>query len=451
MKSNLRIILILLIVLLAAAFIYLLVGKEPANIHFDVATLTGNDQIGVYGPVGIQFDRPMNHASVEEHISFSPKTSGSFMWVGDTVWFYPDEPIDPAQNLTFLLRPGAKSASDESLNVRMEWNLSIRSTQILYLVLDQTGGDLWRWDFTTESSVSLTDTGGSVIDFAANRIGEAIVYAAENTEGGSDLWVTDRDGALSTLIVDCGLDYCSQPVWSADSVSIAYARQNFNATTGLLQSPQIWLYDRETGESAPLYAEENVPGELPSYSPNGEWLAFYDIGEDGIRVLNLATSEETLIPTDVEAMGDWSPDGSRLLFTEQVPSALEPEIALYEADLDNKTVTRVLADDSDGTFFSQPRYSPDGEWIAVSLRPVNSTGNKALWVLKLDGSEINLITNQQNANYTSYHWSPSGLRLIYQRLDTGSSAFQSSIWMWSWSSDESQMLIENGSRPVWLP
>ena len=116
-----------------------------------------------------------------------------------------------------------------------------------------------------------------------------------------------------------------------------------------------------------------------------------------------------------------------------------------------KPLRAALAEDSDGTSFSQPRYSPDGDWIAVSLRPVNSTGNRALWVLKLDGSEIKLITNQQNANYTSYQWSPSGLRLVYQRLDTGSSTFQSSIWLWSWSMDESQMLIENGSRPVWIP
>ena len=253
------------------------------------------------------------------------------------------------------------------------------------------------------------------------------------------------------MVVDCGSDYCSQLTWSADGPLIAYAHQNTNDTSGQLQSPRIWLYDNETQETAPLYTGEDIPGELPSFSPNGEWLAFYDIGQDGIRVLNLANNQETLIPTDVEGMGDWSPDGSQLLFTDQIPSALEPEVALYGADLESQTITRALAEDSDGTSFSQPRYSPDSNWIAVSLRPVNSTGNRALWVLKLDGSEIKLITNQQNATYTSYQWSPSGLHLVYQRLDTGNSAFQSSIWLWSWSMDESQMLIENGSRPVWIP
>ena len=451
MKPYLRILLIVLIVLLAAALIYFQFGAQQDTIEFDLVTLNDDLKIGVYGPVGLQFDRPMDQTSVEDHISFSPKATGRFEWVDNTFWFYPDKPIDPGQDFTLFLRSGAKSLAGESLDTKMEWHISIRSTELLYLVLDQTGGDLWRWDFSTQAAIPLTDTGGAVIDFAASRTGETIVYAAENARGGSDLWVTDRDGAQSTMIVDCGLNYCSQPVWSADSALIAYAHQNTNDTSGQLQSPQIWLYDNETQETAPLYTGEDIPGELPSFSPNGEWLAFYDIGQDGIRVLNLANNQETLIPTDVEGMGDWSPDGSQLLFTDQIPSALEPEVALYGADLENQTITRALAEDSDGTSFSQPRYSPDGDWIAVSLRPVNSTGNRALWVLKLDGSEIKLITNQQNANYTSYQWSPSGLRLVYQRLDTGSSTFQSSIWLWSWSMDESQMLIENGSRPVWIP
>lgn len=451
MKSILRIILILLVVLLAATLIYLVVTDKPSNIQFDIVTKGEDYRIGVYGPLGLQFNQPMDQPSIENHISFTPKTPGRFEWVENTVWFYPDEPLDAARGLTLSLSSGAKSADGQILNASMDWNVSIRPMQIVYLVLDQTGGDLWRWDFSKQAAIPVTDTGGGVIDFSPDRTGESIVYAAENAKGGSDLWVTNRMGDQSKLIVDCGLDYCSEPVWSADGALIAYAHQTANATTGMLQSPQIWLYDSQTLKSEPLYPEESIAGELPTFSPNGVWLAFYDISENALRVLNLATSQETLIPTDVEAMGDWSPDGNQLLFTDLVPSALEPEAALYIADLENNTITRALAEDSEGTIFIQPRYSPDGEWIAVSLRPVNSTGNKALWVLKLDGSEINLIANQENANYTSYQWNPSGQRLVYQQFDSGGPTFQSSIWLWNWQTDQSQMLIENGSRPAWLP
>lgn len=452
MKPTLRTILLITAVLLAATLIYFRVTNTPQqDIAIDIVTLAANRRIGVYGPVGLQFDRPMDQASVENHISFTPKTSGRFEWVQNTLWFYPDEPIDPSQDFTLSLRSGAKSAEGEKLNKSLDVSLSIRPTEVLYLVLDQTGGDLWRWDFTAQTATPLTDTGGTIIDFAPNRIGEAIVYSAENVEGGSDLWVTDREAQTNTLIIECGLDYCSQPAWSADSALIAYARQSRNTTTGLLQSPQIWLYNTESLEAHPLYPDEDIKGELPSFSPEGQRLAFYNLDQSAIQILNLEASQETLIPTDVEGMGDWSPDGSQMLFTDLVPSALEPEEAIYIADLEDRSVRRALEESSEGTVFSQPRVSPDGDWIAVSLRPVNSTGSKALWVLELDGDEITLIANEPAETYTSYFWSPSGYRLIYQSLDTSNASFPSAIWLWHWGRSESELIVENAARPVWLP
>lgn len=452
MKPTLRILLIILAVLLAGALIYLQVtNQRPKITDVEAVTLAGNRQIGVYGPVGLQFGQPMDQTSVEDHISFTPKTAGRFEWVENTVWFYPDSPIDPAQKFTLSLRSGAKTADSGKLNLQMDWTLSIRSADILYLVIDQTGGDLWRWNFTDQASLPVTDSGGTIIDFAPNRTGEAIVYAAENLEGGSDLWITDREGQSHNLIVNCSSDYCSQPTWSTDSTLIAYARQDRNGATGLLQSPQIWIYEVESQASAPLYPNADISGELPSFSPDGERLAFYHLDQSAIQVLDLVTGQETLIPTSVEEMGDWSADGSQLMFTDLVPSALEPEAAIFIADLEDRSVQRALEEDSKGTIFSQPRIKPDGEWIAVSLRPVNSTGNKALWALKLDGSQITLIANEPAETYVGYHWNPSGYQLVYQSVGTSSPSFQSDIWLWHWGKTESERIVENGVRPVWLP
>lgn len=450
MKPLYRTILILLVVLFAAILIvFEITNRQNNNIDVEPVFPGKNTQIGVYGPVGFQFSQPMDRTSVESHITITPKMPGRFEWVENTVWFFPEMPLDQVQGITLSLRAGAKSAEGESLNKLMASSFSIRTPEILYLVLDQSGGDLWRWNATTQTSAALTDTGGAVIDFAPNQIGERIVYAVVNAEGGSDLWVMDREGEESALLLDCGLDYCSQPVWSQDSARIAYARQVRSTSTGLLQPSQIWTVSLDSAATSPL--SEDANGHSPSFSPNGQWLGFYDTDQGAIRILGLETSQEILIPTSMEEMGDWSPDGQSLLFIDLIPSALEPEVGLYIADLENNTVQRALEGESDGTSFSQPRYSPDAEWIAVSLRAVNDTAAKALWVLNLNGKDIDLIANEPATTYSAYHWNPSGYQLVYQSLDTSSANFRSQIWLWHWGKDESQLIVENGARPVWLP
>ncbi len=449
MKPLYRTILILLVVLFAAILIIFQFTYLQPEIDVQIVIPDEAGQIGVYGPVGLQFSQPMDRTSVESHITITPKTPGRFEWVENTVWFFPEMPLDQVQGITLSLRAGAKSAEGESLNKSMDSSFTIRKPEILYLVLDQSGGDLWRWNATTQTSTALTDTGGAVIDFAPNRTGERIVYAAENAEGGSDLWVVDRKGEESTLLLDCGPDHCSQPVWSQDSAQIAYARQVRSASTSLLQPSQIWMVSLDPVATSAL--SEDANGHSPSFSPNGQWLGFYDTAQSAIRVLGLETSQEILIPTSMEEMGDWSPDGRSLLFIDLIPSALEPEVGLYIADLKNSTVQRALEGESDGTSFSQPRYSPDAEWVAVSLRAVNDTAAKALWVLNLNGKDINLIANEPAKTYSAYHWNPSGYQLVYQSLDTSSANFRSQIWLWQWGKDESQLIVENGARPVWLP
>ena len=450
MKPFYRTILILLAVLLVAILIgFGIANRRNNSIAAELILPDENNRVGVYGPVGFQFNQAMDHASVEDHITITPKTPGTFEWEGDTVWFFPEMPFDPAQDLVFSLRPGAKSAEGESLRLSIDSGLSIRTPEILYLVLDQSGGDLWRWEATHQTATALTDTGGAIIDYAPSRTGEQIAYAAENADGGSDLWVMNRDGQESTLLLDCGLDYCSQPAWSKYGDQVAYTRQIRSADTGLLQVPQVWTVSLDPVATTVL--DEEINGHSPSFSPDGTKLAFYNTTQAGIQILNLETSQSVLLPTDVEEIGDWSPDSQSLLFTDLIPSALEPGVGLYIADLTTNTVQRALEGESDGTSFGQPRYAPNAEWIAVSLRAVNATPNTALWALNLNGKDIDLIANEPATTYTAYHWNPSGYQLVYQSLDTSSANFRSEIWLWHWGKEESQLIAEDGARPMWLP
>lgn len=448
MKKFDRIVLIVLAILLALILIVLEWG-DRTGVQVTLLMPREGDAAGVFGPIGLQFDQPMDRTSVESHFTISPEISGRFIWEGDILWFTPDTPFDPALDYLVTLGAGALANSGRELQTTQSWTPNIQPPDILYLVLADRGGDLWRRESENGSTTALTDTGGMVIDFAPSRTGEQIITAVQNEAGGSDLWVMPREGTASSLLLDCGSDFCDEPAWSQDDAWVLYSRQVRNPDTQQLQNYQVWSLNMATLETTPFLEEDNIFGHSPSFSPDGSKVAFYNTTQSGIYVLDLDSGDSFLLPTSSGTMGDWSPDGQSMLFTDLIPSALEPEVGLYIANLEERIVQRALDGESDGTSFGQPRYSPDGSEIAVNLRPVNDISTHALWVLDLDGEAINLVANQQAVTYTSYHWRPAGYELIYQSLNT--SNLQSNIWLWNGDTDQSHLLIENGARPVWLP
>jgi Tol biopolymer transport system component len=447
MKRIYRVVLISLTALLGL-ILFLVLQGDRVGVQVTAVIPAEGEQAGIYGPIGIQFSQPMDQALAESHFSLSPTVSGHFKWEENILWFLPDSMLDPDQAYQLLLSAGVKSANGRALLESQQWTVSIRKLDILYLVPGDHGGDLWRWDMTHQISQALTDTGGLLIDYAPSQTGEWIVYSFENEEGGTDLRLVNRDGTENKLLFSCGSDYCSQPDWSPDGKWIAYTRQIWDADSGSLQASRVWTVNVETTDTTPLYENDDALGQMPSFSPDGQRLASYDTELHGIRVLDLETSKETLIPTSQEEMGDWSADGERLLFIDLLPSALEPEVMIYIADLETETIVQALGGNAEATSFSQPRISPDGNWITVALRPINSTTNKALWVLKIDGSEAVLVSNEPSANFSSYHWDPGGKFLLYQRFGSN---LQPSVWIWDMESGESQLLVNEAARPQWLP
>ncbi|MFW5714521.1 MAG: TolB family protein, partial [Brevefilum sp.] len=209
--------------------------------------------------------------------------------------------------------------------------------------------------------------------------------------------------------------------------------------------------DTASGETSQLYQSDVAFGHSPSFSPDGKKLATYDTTQSAIRVLNLFTSQESGIPRILPGSGDWSVDSAEILFTDVMEAENEPFVEIYIADLETGTVQTAFQEPTSDTDFSQPRWTPDGKWMAVSLRPVNSNISKALWLLSLDDKQpINIAANH-SANYSAYRWDPWGESLAYQRLILSGSDPEITIWRWDWDTQQAQQIIDKGTRPHWLP
>ncbi len=408
---------------------------------------TSGSELSAWGWVGVRFSEPVDQASVEAAFSITPTIKGTFIWEENTFWFRPLAPFSTDITYQALLSGDLLTAELVSISVDQTWDFSIRKPSLVFTA----NGEVWRANLDGEDQIKLSQSDGHVIEFSLERSGEWIAFITSNISGGHDLWTVDRNGENQRLLVDCEQDQCAEPAWSMDRKTIAYTRETFQTSTNGYRPAQIWTVDVESGETSQLYQSDIAFGHAPSFSPDGKKFASYDTTQNGIRILDLETSQESIVPRFLPGVGDWSQDGKKMLFTDVIAAENEPFVQVYIVDLNSNEVVPAFGKEITDTDFSQPRWMPDEEWIAASLRPVNSNANKALWAIRLKDAFSIPISDDLSATYSSYQWGPWGNQLVHQRLALTSSDPSTSIWLWDWETRQSRLIIENAARPAWLP
>jgi len=167
----------------------------------------------------------------------------------------------------------------------------------------------------------------------------------------------------------------------------------------------------------------------PIWSPDGKHIAF-ESDRDGfiqIYLMNADGSNVTQV-TDNEAnhsiggqfndgLNLWSPDGNKLIFTEQASG--KNKWILYTVDIDGKNKT-LLTQAPD--IYSVPSWSPDGKHIAyIVLEPQeNLPENRELfriYVVDANGNNLTNITKllptDEDIGGSNYFWSSDGQSIFF--------------------------------------
>ena len=126
------------------------------------------------------------------------------------------------------------------------------------------------------------------------------------------------------------------------------------------------------------------------------------------RKIEFTTDEGTWLSLDV------SPDGKTIVF--------ELLGDIYTLPIEGGTAKLV---DGGMAFDSQPKFSPDGKWIAfISDRE----GSENIWVMHPDGSGVKQVSKDPNNEFASPSWSPDGNYILVSKAGFGITTFE--IWMY---------------------
>jgi Tol biopolymer transport system component len=443
-KVALSVILLLVVTLITVAWI-----GNPRGLQ---VTIVQDEGIGPLGPITLEFSQPVNVNALSGMIILEPQGISNIESISSRrVNLTPGSVISSEVPATLRLNPGAYGINGEFLRTEQSWVVSVRPSQIAFLGTEPQPREIFRVALDGSPPVQLTQTGGRIWDFNVAPNGEQIIYSLINDQGGVDLWQIGRNGQNNHLLLNCGPDRCITPAFSPDSKLLAYTREAAGiAPDAPPGAPRPWVLDLTSGQNAPVYADNQTIGYDPSWSPAGSRMASWDGVNGGIRVLDLQTGEETLLPTESGEVGGWSPDGTQMLFTRYEPVDQGYYAFIYRADFNKDEESTFLPGGQSDSAYGTPAWSPDGARIAFSLRTSDKSPARSIWIVQPDFLGGPMIGGEPDFTYGFYRWNPWSTALVFQRTRLGGQP-NSEIAVYQLDTGKIQVLSEGGSWPYWLP
>lgn len=219
------------------------------------------------------------------------------------------------------------------------------------------------------------------------------------------LIVADADGENPHVVMQSNEPLMS-PSWSPDGQNLAYV-----SFEGRL--PSVYVQYLRTGERRRVSAQAGV-NQAPAWSPDGKKMALTLSTRDGnldVYVLDLTTQALTRITDDpgIDTEPQWSKDGESLYFTSD--RAGGPQI--YRIGLKSGDKPRRLT--FQGSYNARPRLSPDESQLAFVTQ---EEGGYRIATMDLRGrGDVQVLTKGHFDVSPSY--APNGAEIIYASRDRG--------------------------------
>jgi Tol biopolymer transport system component len=170
------------------------------------------------------------------------------------------------------------------------------------------------WDYRSVDVYPMMSRDGWIV-YTDKQLGNSSIQIMR-ADGSDKRKVFESEGrGLVDAKVRMGLAGAFQPTWSPDGEWIAFGLGYwFNERNTMTAA--LWRVRRD-GSAAEQLTDGTLHSGFPSYSADGKELVYrvWSAKEKGLRVLNLETRKSRVLTEGLDNLPGWSPDGKRIVFT----------------------------------------------------------------------------------------------------------------------------------------
>jgi Tol biopolymer transport system component len=259
------------------------------------------------------------------------------------------------------------------------------------------GVHLWITDTRSSSSRMITASGNVENDPAVSPDG--LHLATTLQQANYDIYRLSIDRPALEPALASGRNEMD-PAWSSKASQMAY-------TTDRSGLDEIWLRSPNGDFERPLVTPQDFSGQTyllssPEFSPDGQRIAYYRDGSTGSRIwispvaggppVELARSD------DAQDLPSWSPDGAWIAFGKD-SGGVVGKWSLVKMRIGAKAAPETIV--SDIVPLSPVKWSPNGAWIAYN-------GHGGLSLVSPDGQSTRTLYDEP---LIAFAWSEDNRRL----------------------------------------